>query len=75
MTYELIFAALTFVLMAGLQSAVPLVFAGIGGALSAQLHSRRRERGVAGALVGVVDVLDRHRASFEPHGAASAPVQ
>ncbi|MCW5710661.1 ABC transporter permease [Shinella sp.] len=38
MTYELIFAALTFVLMAGLQSAVPLVFAGIGGALSAQVN-------------------------------------
>ena len=38
MTYELITAALVFVVTAGLQSAVPLVFAGVGGALSAQVN-------------------------------------
>lgn len=38
MTYEVVSSALVFVLVAGLQSAVPLVFAGIGGALSAQVN-------------------------------------
>ena len=38
MTFEIVTSSLFFILIAGLQNAVPLVFAGIGGSLSAQVN-------------------------------------